>query len=251
MAITEALDADAPAEEVLDRRALETDPLRWLVDSYYQAQKVRIQLRNRMAAVERNADLGPVPASVELMHARLQEAEKLLVKDMEDQLAGHVAMPWLDGVRGIGPTLAAKLLGLIGDVERFATVSKLWRFAGYAVIDGKRERPVKGVKLTYSIRLKTVVYLCGASFLKSGGPYRGVYDRAKERYERDRPDWTKGHRHLAAMRKMEKLFLSHLWETWREAEGLVVRVPYALEQGGHTTFIDPWEFSETKKPASL
>jgi hypothetical protein len=145
-------------------------------------------------------------------------------------------------VRGVGPTLAAKIIALIGDIAQFDTVSKLWRFAGYAVVDGRAERLQAGEKAHYSIRLKTTCYLLGTSFLRLGSPYREVYDRAKERYMQARPDWTPLHRHLAAQRVMVKLFLSHLWERWRLLEGLPVRPPYAADYLNHTTMLRPERF---------
>ncbi len=58
-----------------------------------------------------------------------------------------------------------------------------------------------------------------------------------------------GHVHMQAMRKMIKLFLSHLWLVWREAEGLPITEPYAYSVLGHTKhdYIGPWEMVE--KPA--
>jgi hypothetical protein len=228
--------------------------LRWLVDVYYQTQKLRIQLGNRIAAVEREADEGPVPplpASAQVTFDRLAEAEDALVKDMATALEGHPAMRWLSEVKGIGPTLGAKLLGLIGEIDSFTTVSKLWRFAGLAVIDGARERPVKGEKLHYSIRVKTVLYLIAGSFMKvKDSPYRAVYDAARAQYAVTRPTWTKGHQHLAALRRVEKLFLSHLWQVWREEKGLPTRAAYVIEKLGHTTVSDPWAFASKKKKAA-
>jgi hypothetical protein len=226
---------------------MQSGALRTVVDTYTQTQKLRIEIGNRLAAVTREVDSGPPPSGLSALHDRLLEAEEALVADMGETLEHHKAMPWLSQVRGVGPTLAGKMLGLIGEIGSFDTVSKLWRFAGFAVIDGLRERPVKGEKLHYSIRLKTTLYLVGGSFLKSDSPYREVYDRARAHYDTTRPDWTKAHRHLAAMRKMEKLFLSHLWQTWREAEGLPVRSLYVMEYLGHTTLEDPWAYLGKRK----
>src|SRR5205085_10179308 len=100
-------------------------------------------------------------------------------------------------------------------------------------IDGKAERPTKGEKLHYNKRLKTTLYLVAGSMLKSNSPYRKVYDDSKNYYTATRPDWTKAHIHMASLRKMEKVFISHLWQTWREAEGLDTRELYVHEKLGH------------------
>jgi hypothetical protein len=48
---------------------------------------------------------------------------------------------------------------------------------------------------------------------------------------------------MAARRKMVKIFLSHLWVKYREAEGLPISKPYALEYlEGHTHYISPDRF---------
>jgi len=50
-----------------------------------------------------------------------------------------------------------------------------------------------------------------------------------------------GHLDAMAVRKMIKLFLACLWLVWREAEGLPVTKPYAIDQLGHNSLIQPWE----------
>lgn len=50
-----------------------------------------------------------------------------------------------------------------------------------------------------------------------------------------------GHLDAMAVRKMIKLFLACLWLVWREAEGLPVTEPYAIEKMGHAKLISPWE----------
>lgn len=217
--------------------------MRMLVDFYNQIQKVRVGMGNRVGAIERGADDHDVESMGRFgdWADMLEKMEHEIVKEMSGQLDNHPAWPWLKEVRGVGPTLAAKLVALIGDISTFDTVSKLWRFAGYAVIDGQRERPTKGEQLHYSIRLKTTIYLIAESFLRSGSPYRKIYDDAKEYYQVNRPEWQKGHIHMASMRKMSKIFLSHLWQVWREEEGLPTRLPYVHEKLGHTTM---WEVAE-------
>lgn len=109
-------------------------------------------------------------------------------------------------------------------------------------LEGLRDRPVEGFVLAYNKRLKTTLFLVATSFLRSGSPYRCIYDSAKERYAETRPDWTKAHIHQAAMRKMIKIFLSHLWERWRILEGLPTRAAYVHEQLEHESIYTPAEF---------
>lgn len=68
-------------------------------------------------------------------------------------------------------------------------------------------------------------------------------DKEGKRYE---PEGviSEGHIHNMALRRVVKLFQACLWLTWREAEGLPVTKPYAIEKLGHNSFIDPWEMCD-------
>ena len=225
-----------------------TTELRFLADMYAQAQKFRVACENRARSIEQGADVaedGQREFSA-LLGERYKAIEEEIFGRMSQAVKDHPAWPWLSAVKGIGPTLATKILGMIPEIEGFETMSQLWRYCGLAVMDGKAERKVKGEKLHYNNRLKTTMYIVAGSFLKSGSPFRRIYDEARAYYTEMRPDWTEGHRHLAALRKMEKVFLGCLYIYWREAEGLPVRDPYPVEKLGHTTVFRPEEFAEVK-----
>lgn len=217
--------------------------LRILVDMREALQKQRIGFGNRVGALERAADSGngQSEAMMNRWFERFEEVEKQADADIRAAVKEYPIYEYLGRVKGIGPMLAAQLIALI-DIERAATVSALWRFAGYAVIDGERERPRKGEKLHYNARLKKVCYLIGSSFLKANSPYRAVYDSGRAYYEANRPDWTKARQHMAAMRRMIKHFLAHLWEVWRGLAGLPVRMLYVEERLGHEHMTSPAEF---------
>lgn len=218
--------------------------LRALVDCRdRQVQKARIQFGNRASAIDRIADEtdGKQATIVDAYVAQFEALEERLDSDIAALVKGEAVYERLVGVKGIGPMLAAKMLAMI-DIRQCDTISALWRFAGYGVIDGHAEKPVKGEKLHYSSRLKTTCYLVGSSFLKARSPYRAVYDEARTYYADNRLDWPKLRQHRAAMRKMVKVFLSHLWQVWREMEGLPISDPYIIGEGHHTHLLRPEEF---------
>jgi transposase len=218
--------------------------LRALVDVRdRQVQKARIQFNNRLSAIQNGTDEtdGPQAELCQRWLDRFSIIEAELDKDIAAAVAHAPIYEHLSGLRGIGPMLAAKMIALI-DIDRAPTVSSLWRYAGYGVVNGEREKPVKGEKLHYNKRLKTTLYLVATSFLRSNSPYRRIYDSAREYYAANRQDWTKGHQHQAAMRKMTKIFLSHLWQTWRELDGLPVTAPYVHDRLGHDSVFEPVEF---------
>lgn len=175
----------------------------------------------------------------------IRRSEKVIVKYIEELLNEFdIYTEFLKKVKGIGPVISGKLIFFIKDIERFPTVAKLWRYAGLGVDDdGKAERMRKGQKPRFNPRFKGLMYNVGVVLVRSKSKYKRIYDKAKEYYQANR-DWTKSHIHLAAMRKMEKLFLSHVWMVWRELEGLPVRDPYPVEYLGHSTILYPWEFIE-------
>jgi hypothetical protein len=241
--------------------------LRWLSDTYIQTQKLRISIENRAHAVTRTRKATPAPELRTDLAGWLRRTEDELVLRMRSALEGHPAAPWLASVHGVGPTLATKLLGQIGDIGRFDTVPKLWRFAGYAVIPtscgycdhgrtpqgrcrrcggrgwvGRRETRSQGVRASYSVKLKTTLYQVAVSLLRCHSPYRELYDRARAMYaqrEAALPPaarWSRAHCHQAALRRMIKTFLGHLFVAWRLAEGLEVPRP----QGRPGVMPDPW-----------
>ncbi|GEM_PF-1820701 len=132
-----------------------------------------------------------------------------------------------------------------------------------------------GTKLDYNSELRVMCFRLAGSLLKAQGKYAEFYDRAKsgivQKLQAEgilivptlelptngngkifEPVGTiaTGHVHMRAQRKMNKLFLSHLWLVWRQAEGLPVSKPYAHAILGHAEagLIDPWDMVE-KKPA--
>lgn len=79
-------------------------------------------------------------------------------------------------------------------------------------------------------------------------------ERLTGKQEPDGVIWL-GHLDNICKRKIMVLFLHHLWEVWRDGEGLPTQSPYPIEKLGHTTFISPWEMcdlpvADTMKTAS-
>ena len=157
---------------------------------------------------------------------------------------------WLTSIRGLGEGgLAAQLLAQIDDIGKFDTVSKLWRFAGYAVIDGRREYNKSGEVSHYNRRLKSICWLISDQFVRQNTPlYRDIYDQEKARLRRLHPEkivtngktqYNDGHIDNMARRKTVKIFLQHLWVIWRNLEGLPVSEPYVKAILGHTNIIEP------------
>jgi len=307
----------APAVPLDDRprrmaisEGLSVRDLRWIADAYEQAQRVRLETAERIRAILQGRDDrkdivqvlgpardvltairraetdGPVPLLGRTLR-RYADEERELRKAMLSALALHPAWPWLEQVKGMGATLAAKLLSRL-DVTRARSPSSFWAYCGLATVPGieyrcaacgvrvsyptryrvkgphlrpdtksscegsltayrgpengvrvAQPRPGVGEKPSYDQYVKKVCYLIGVSFLRSGSTYADYYREQRERLGRERRGWTAGRIHFSALRKMEKLFLAHLWLVWREAVGLPTTTPYAQAILEREDYIEP------------
>jgi rubrerythrin len=246
----------------------------------YQWWDELMQMRKRHILRQSSAERGKSNYDAGFEGLYLEAIEPMLTAAAKElQQLGEAVGPiwgWLTAIHGIGPHTAAKLLAQIDDPAKFATISKLWRFAGYAVIDGEIDKPTKGTLLPYNRRLKSELYLMAENFVRHQTPlYSAVYYEEKGRQQGLHPtpicikcggiatqrgqswvcpeckasgrsiNFTPLHLHVRALRKTIKVFLSHLWLKWREADGLPISAPYAIAHlPEHTHMIEPYEPGE-------
>lgn len=143
---------------------------------------------------------------------------------------------WVKRNKGIGEKQAARLLAVIGDPywndlhDRPRTVSELWAYAGYSVVDGSAQRRRKGVKSNWNDKAKSRAFLMAQSCVKRlDGSYRKVYDAARSQYAdavhgaecvrcgpAGKPalpgsPLSLGHQHARALRRISKEILRDLW----------------------------------------
>lgn len=226
----------------------------------------------------------------------MRKQEAILVK-IAKQKIGELPIwtEWLEKVRGVGPVFTAGLESWT-DITKAEHASSLWKYAGFNVehnvwrclvcgheighdkelfkMDGEggvncpncpnRMRPIgesvrrrRGERANYNVRLKTLCFLIGESFVrqpadKSG--YRRLYDKFREKYE-GKPcskkhtspkekvvdGCTKAHRHRKALRLTIKVFLAHYYWMSRKLAGLTVSDPFAYSELGHekSSYIEP------------
>jgi hypothetical protein len=182
----------------------------------WDIQKVRIAMSHRVGAMQRDGLDGVWLAPAQTTADDLKTLEKAIDRQLVRLVKQHPLADWIVGQRGIGLPGFARLLGITGSLDRFATVSKLWAYLGMHVVDGAAPRRKKGEKANWSPQGRVLCHQIAESIVKAGhGPYRAAYDRKKGEYESDRPDWTQARRHNAAMRYAVKTLLKELWIEWR------------------------------------
>lgn len=240
-------------------------PFESMVNTMFTIEKLRVaaQIRQSHLALQNRQD-----PETDALLAKLQDLEGYVDGRIATMVMAHPAYPWFSRVKGIGKENIGKVVGLI-DITRAPTISALWKFAGYAPVDGHAEKRVAGEKAAFNGRLRTMCWRVGGSLMKVDGKFRAYYDVEKEklrnRYtsvipaaklpkkdgKKYEPEGviSEGHLHNMALRKMIKLFLACLWLEWRQAVGLPIREPYAIGQMGHTAMILPAAMTdrETKK----
>jgi hypothetical protein len=235
-------------------------PLTSLYATFKEIQKTRISMGNRLFAKEE--------ATMDDLVGAMEAIERKALRAIEDELDAYpVWTEWMTKIRGVGPSIAGGVIGIIANVgiSRFDTPSALWAYSGLSVEeDGRAPRREKGKASSYNPKLKTLLLgVLADSFVKQRTPvYRDIYDQEKARQlarphpagelaekfngrgkkyrDTDLNLWP-CHAEKRARRKAAKVFLLHSWMVWRALEGLPLRAPWVLEKGGHTTFIEPPE----------
>jgi len=104
--------------------------LRVLLEGYYDMQKLRLALENRLRIYSRFGLLTPDQVSTlrtVVSHLKREEKvyERMVAGELEDV---PVYTRWLRHIKGIGPMMAGGLIAWIDDPGRFPTVSKLWAY---------------------------------------------------------------------------------------------------------------------------
>lgn len=161
--------------------------------------------------------------------ARKHEVEykKLMDEYVESE---DIYMKFLQHIRGISSVLSCNLIKEFGYCENAPNISSLWKYCGMHVVNGESPKRKKGQKLDFNLRLRSLCWKIGDSFVKQRTPfYRDIYDKEKARQLKlmekptlsRKPDElsvpkNKLHADLRSRRKMVKIFLAHYWMACKE-----------------------------------
>ncbi len=114
------------------------------VRTMYNIQDMRKRASNRIFAFrERGKDMdNPLNENFNAMADELDALVKATLTTLESELEKRVSksvanlpiIKWLEAVHGIGPRYSGSLVALVLDIERFATVSRLWSYLGMGLV---------------------------------------------------------------------------------------------------------------------
>lgn len=202
----------------------------------HDVEKVRIAMENRVRQLTRAevdedgllrgaglTDDHPQVSSLMSISESLAELEKEATKNLQKAMKSHLLGPWVKQAKGVGEKQAARLLAAIGDPywniaeDRPRTVSELWAYCGLHVVNGEGAKRKRGVRANWSAEAKMRVYLVSTSIIKvTSSEYRKVYDERRAHTKVSRPEWTDGHSHNDALRKVSKTVLRDMWRAARD-----------------------------------
>ncbi len=199
--------------------------LKLLTREFYEIQKFRKSLANRIGAYERlGIPLNYCPLGLEDIKGLETKLKKHIIALLKPNLFYN---SWLKHVKGIGPLLSASLMAELGSPERFNTVGQLWAYSGMHVVDGEAPRRKRGEMANWNAQLRMTLYKVASSFIKYDCFGRKLYDEYKAYYiKRDgaEPKWKP---HRRAMRRVMKDFERCMWRAWMISRDLPLSEPHA------------------------
>lgn len=239
---------DLEKEEIIPIK-LSLTSVRGLVEDFYDVQDTRIESENRIRAAKQGVSEQEELFVKEVISKRLLGIENDIKKYIANTLEDDPRYLWLTNIKGVGPILAGGIIAWMGDVEKFATISKYWVYAGMAVDDvegsptkGLARKRKKGEKINWNPRVKTMGWKLGESWVKTKGFGRELYEKYRAEYDLK---WTSpeicrsagcakvkkcmdAHRYMAAKRKVVKVFLACVHMEFSRQKGIPVVHPFII-----------------------
>lgn len=150
-------------------RTLTDNEARYMVDSYYMMQDMRIRTNNQVRALGESKE----PSSVVNWAADQFDILETQIRNALDQYsAASPVGAWAREQYGVGPVIAAGLLAHI-DIHKAPTVGHIWRYAGL----DPTSKWGKGEKRPWNATLKTLCWKIGESFVKTSNNEESFYGK--------------------------------------------------------------------------
>lgn len=214
-------------------KALEKGNTKGLDDSAIGAYYFALDLANLHSEPYRRAIDGTtitLPDGTQRKIPGLMYDKDLLGKKMETLAKELPVYEWALACRGLGTLSVAQIIGETGDLSNYATISRVWKRLGLAVIKGQRQRKTTdqdlAIEMGYDPERRAIMWIVGDNLIRGSNPvYKPFYDTEKVRLAEAWPEASPIHRHRAAHRHMEKEFLLDLWREWNQITGGDTQAP--------------------------
>ena len=190
-------------EVELSEEMLNAPEIRHVVKLFHTFQRERIAISHYVR------QKGASEGLIRLLNS-LYELEKRAIKVAADSVKHEPVYKWLTGVKGIGPSLAAQLMGL-APADRFPHPGHLFSYAGLTPEKGNRE----GQDHRYSRRLKALAYKLAKSQVMVDGDYRPWYEQRKMYEWRKNLEGKNAEVALKSARQYGKDTTAYLWASGR------------------------------------
>ena len=147
---------------------------------------IRALANQRRALGETLPDVALV--ALDEAEARLKPIRSALQREMGKIIADSPLGQWISGTRGLASGTVL-LLGLMPPIHEFAGPASVWKYVGLDVREGRAPKGQRGERLGFDkFRRAVAIMRVADPIMKTGGPYRAVYDQRKEHTAASHPD---------------------------------------------------------------
>jgi hypothetical protein len=151
-------------------------------------ERVLLALENQARAFKADGWPEPVFAAHQSYSAALRAERRQLMRRLGETMAGTGLAAFIERTHGVGNALLF-VVGMLPPLHEFAGPAKVWKYTGLHVDGGRAPRRKAGEMAGYSSRLRSyAIYRVAEPIVKTGGPYRTVYDERKGRTLVTHPD---------------------------------------------------------------
>jgi len=190
--------------------------------------------------------INPIKDEITFYEAKLYELHELAGEIL---LSIPLYRDWLVRVKGLMVTSLIKKLAIV-DFRKAKHPSSLYRLAGLVdptqLPEEERNR--------YNRKLKTALFLQSLNFIghpphlwqrmvnrppRFDGGYARLYVKFRKQTDEKHPDWSATHRHLDALRKLSKVYLTHIFVVHHFLTNKRAEVHYAVAKLNHNYIYMP------------
>lgn len=217
----------------LQQRTIRLDREQAFFDSLPEAQKKALDTNFQLIELQ-----GPIQALLD----NEKELERAIMRQLR-QL--DVWTKVFEPIRGMGPRIAARIIGSIVDIGRFDQWRPFNKYCGWHTIPDEKSgrriaaRFVHGESGGFHERVRMGWWLFGEQVLRSNSQFRWFYDSYKAEHEKNLGKtieerghtftFTKGWLHDRAVRYAVSKATKYVYHGWRTIEGLPCEFQFLYE----------------------